>query len=71
VITATYLRKLLLSILGKPTLTHVVPLNPKVLGSIPGAGTSLVDLALFEYDSGPSRHTPGDLQACSIGLSIV
>jgi hypothetical protein len=40
VITATYLRKLLLSILGKPTLTHVVPLNPKVLGSIPGAGTN-------------------------------
>jgi hypothetical protein len=34
------LRKLLLSILGKPTLTHVVPLNPKVLGSIPGAGTN-------------------------------
>ena len=39
-ITATYLGKLLLSILGKPTLTHVVPLNPKVLGSIPGAGTN-------------------------------
>jgi hypothetical protein len=29
------LAKLLLSILGKPTLAHVVPLNPKVLGSIP------------------------------------
>jgi hypothetical protein len=43
VIIATYSRKLLLSILGKPTLTHVVPLNPKVLGSIPGAGTSLLE----------------------------
>ena len=46
-------------------------LNPKVLGSIPGAGTSQVDLALREYDFRPPRHTPGDLQACSIGLSIV